>query len=310
MSVRASVLERIQVGVEGTPGTGVTCDKRLMGLDRLTLKPMLNKSFHRSAGSAVPNSESRAKEWSTWDAEGPACYLTMSYLLSSLLLNQSSSPYTYIVSPYSADSIKTLTIETGSGIRGERAAYGVTSSFRFRATQSDVSVNASGFARAIQQNQTLNTGATEIGPVPIDPYKGQVLLAPSLGGLALVKHLEYELDIPEQWKPHAPLDASTDSFTEHKKVASEPSISLALEYQSDAETLYTAAKNKTPMYVQFGAAASPYAALITACCMVEAPDRADKDDVFAGTFKLRPKPTSDIGSGSWLSIVLTNGLTL
>lgn len=310
MSVRSSALERIQVGVESVAGTGVSANKRLMGLDRLTLKPMLSKSFHRSAGSQVPTSESRAKEWSTFDFEGPACYLTMAYLLSALLKNEASSPYTYTPDPYGVNTIKTLTIETGSGIRAEKVAYGVVSSLRFRSTQADVSVNGSGFARAIQQNQTLTAGATEIGPVPIDPYKGQVLIGSSLGGIQLAKHLEYELDIPELWKPHAPLDASTDSFTEHKAVAGEPSLSLALEYQSDAETLLTAARNKTPIYVQYQAAASPYDLTITTCCMVEAPDRADKDDVFAGTFKLRPKPTSDIGSGSWLSIVLTNGLTL
>lgn len=310
--VRTSALERIQVGVEVTPGTGVAANKRLMGLTRLTLNPTINKNFHTSAGVEVPNSESGGKMWSTFDYEGSGCYCTMAYILSGLLLNQSSSPYTYALTPSAVETIKTYTIETGSAVRAEKAAYGVFSSFRLRATQADVSINGNGFARKISKNQTLTAGATEIGPVNMDPRKVTVLLGDTLGGLAAVEHLEYELDIPERWRPHAPLTAATDSFSRHKKVGSEPGIMLALERQADAEALLTAAETKAVKFVQMTApsATSPYDITVTAACMVEAPTGGDNDDVFADSFRLRPYPHADVGSGSWLSFVLTNGISL
>lgn len=310
--VRSSALERIQVGVEGTPGTGVDATKRLMGLQRLTLNPVIGQNHYRSAGVEVPSSQSGGKMWSTFDYEGGACYCTMAYLLSAMLLNQSSSPYTYVLSPSGVETIKTLTIETGSAVRAEKAAYGVVSAFRLRATPADVAISGSGFARKVSKNITLTAGATEIGPVNIDPKKVSVLLGDSIGGLAVVEHLEYELDLPDRWAPHAPLTAVTDSFSRHKKIANEPGITVALEHQADADALWLAAETQAVKFVRLTAPSdtSPYDLTITAACMVEAPSRADNDSVFGASFRLRPFPHADVGSGSWLSLVLTNGISL
>lgn len=310
--VRTSGMERVQVGVEDTPGTGVAANKRLMGLTRLTLNPVGEKTQYQSAGIEVPNSESAQKVWSTFDYEGGGCYCTMAYLLSCMLLGQTGSPYTYVVNPSGVDSIKTLTIETGSDVRAEKAAYGVVDSFRLRATKADVAVSGAGFARKISRNITMTATPTAVGPVNIDSKRVSVLLGDSIGGLAVEEHLEYEMDLPKRWEPYAPLTAATDSFSRHMKVNNTPNFTVNLESQAAADALWLAAETKAPKFLRMTAPSltSPYDLTITAACMVQMPSRADKDKVFASGFRLLPFPHADVGSGSWISIVLTNGISL
>lgn len=316
MAVRATVNERIQVGVEVTSGTGVSANKRLMGLDRLTLNPMEPQGRHRSAGSEVQSGVSLQKVHSEFDFEGPFCFLTVPYLLTAMLLDQTASPYTYTPDPYGADAIKTLTIETGSADHAEKAAYGVVSNVRIRATKADVTINGGGFARKLSTNITMTATPTLVGKALADPAKVSVLIGTTVGGLAEVEHLEAEINLPARWAPHFTLNVATDSFDSHKKIANEPTITLTLESAADADTLIGYARAKTKIFVRIilgtdeeYSAGNSYEAQFTSYCTVEAPKRQDNDAVFGATFILHPEPSSDTGD-SWIEAIITNGGSL
>jgi hypothetical protein len=315
--VRATVNERIQVGVEVTSGTGVSANKRLMGLDSLTLQPSEPQGRHRSAGSEGPSGVSLQKVHSTFEFEGPFCFLTVPYLFSSMWLDQASSPYTYTPDPYGVDDIKTLTIEAGNDDEAEKAAYGVTTNVRIRANQSDVTVNGGGFARKLSLGITPTATPTVVGKALADPALTSVLIGTTVGGLAEVNHLEVELNYPARWAPHFTLNVATDSYDSHKKLAGEPTITLTLESSAAlADVLHGYARAKTKCFVRIilgtadeYSAGNTYEAQFTHYCTVEAPQRADKDAVFGATFILHPEPHADTGD-SWVEAIITNGGSL
>lgn len=315
MAVRATVNEGIQFGLEVTPGTGVSADKRILGLDSLTLNPIEPINVFKPAGSEAAAEVSRQKVNTEWQAQGPACYLTLPYLLNMLLNSDTSSPFAFDPSTYGLDTIKTFTIETGSATRAEKIAYAVCHSLRLRATKEEVSITASGFGRKLQQNITKTSTPTNVGPVPFDPDKFEVKMGTTLGGVAMVGFLECEFNISNRWAPHFVLDDATDSFTDIKKLRPTLSLSLTLEYVADAETLLTALRDKTTMYFELGclsaeeySAGNAYNSQLQLACKVIGASRADQDGVFGGTFQLEPIHDANLGAaGSWLDWVITNG---
>ena len=106
--------------------------------------------------------------------------------------------------------------------------------------------------------------------------------------------------------------AATDSFDDIKKLASEPTLTLTLEANADAATLFTAAEAKTGYFVRIlvtsveeYSAGETYEFQITAYGTFEVPTEADNDGVFASTFVLHLEPHADLG-GSAYEIIVTN----
>lgn len=315
MAVRATVNEGIQFGLETTAGTGVSADKRILGLDSLTLNPVEPINVFKPAGSEAAAEVSRQKVNTEWQAQGPACYLTLPYLLAMLLNDDTSSPFAYDPATYGLDTIKTFTIETGSATRAEKIAYAVCHSLRLRATKEEVSITASGFGRKLQQNITKTAGPTNVGPVPFDPDKFEVLMGTAFGSQSMIATLETEFNISNRWGPHFVLDDATDSFTDHKKLRPTLSLSVTLEYGANAETLLTALRDKTTLYFTLSAISAEefssgnvYNSQLQLACKVTGASRADQDGVFGGTFQLEPIHDANLGAaGSWLDWVITNG---
>lgn len=312
--MRETVNERIQWAREAVHGTAVACSTQPMGLDRLTLQPVEPKQRHRSAGTEVPSGESRQKRHSTFDFEGPLCFLTLPWLLSAMLGDATASPYVYTPDPYASDPIKTLTLQTGNEAHAEQADYGVVASVRIRATKEDVAVTGDGFARELALDAVITPAPTLLAKALADPALVKLEIGASVAGLAAVDWEEIEIALGPRWAPHIAGNTSEESFSEHKKVASEPTLTISVVAEDTADDLHEAAQAKAGRYVrvtfesaQEFSVGNTYEAAFLFYCSLEAPQRQDADGVQDAQFVFHPEPKADVGTGSWAQITITNG---
>ena len=313
---RSSAEERILVKLETAAGDGGGGTAIQLPLDRLTLQPVEPKAQHRSAGCEVPSGESQARTHCTWDGEGALDANVLPYILGMLFGAETSSPFEYAPDPYASDPIQTLAIQTGSDTHAEEAPYGVCESLRIRLTKTDPSITCSGFAQTANLDATLWTTPTILPKAPADGALWYVQVGATIGGLATIPSEECEFNLGPRWGPHFQNDEGADTFTEHVKLASTPTVNLDLQALDDADDLWEASRLKEgrflratiPSNVEFSAG-NTYEILITIYGTITAPKRQDKDNIFDAQFVFHPEPHTDLG-GSWINIKVTNGRTL
>ena len=120
MTLPASVFQGIQVGVEGTPGTPVAANKKLLAVSMIPSPQTETKPF-RAMGNKYASFASLNKEWSSIKIEGVPTYNEIVYLLSGLLhyaapVQQGATAaykWTFLSNTSAADVGKSFTIEQG-----------------------------------------------------------------------------------------------------------------------------------------------------------------------------------------------------
>jgi hypothetical protein len=85
MPLRASVLETVQLAKETTAGTLVAASKRIQSFD-LDADPQIPIHMVHPQGWLAPTESVQEKEWTKAALKGEACFNTLAYLLSSLLV--------------------------------------------------------------------------------------------------------------------------------------------------------------------------------------------------------------------------------
>jgi hypothetical protein len=84
MASRPTVLETVQLGVETTPGTAVSADKRIFSWD-LDCDPVIPTETVESMGNKAPTDVTTQKEMTKVSGKGQLDFNALVYLLSSLL---------------------------------------------------------------------------------------------------------------------------------------------------------------------------------------------------------------------------------
>src|SRR5689334_4622015 len=141
MSERASVNQRIQLGVETTPGTGVTAN-RIIDAWTVKMGPKTDSKQSTPTGRKYVSAQAMNKEWMEWGIDSPIMdYNSMIYLLSSAFSGitptahgSSSTAKDWIVTPPVSGSAspKTYTIEQGSSERAHKFSYGLLNKFGYK----------------------------------------------------------------------------------------------------------------------------------------------------------------------------------
>lgn len=312
---RSSAEERIQVGLDATPGAGGSAGKQL-NLDRWTLQPVEPKAQHTSAGSELPSGESRARGHSTGDFEGPLCVNTLPYLAAAHFNKQTGSPYTFAPNPYGADELQTLALQVGSDEHAEAAEYGVVDSLRLRWTKDDPSLTGTSFSQTLDLDATMTSTPTIVPKDPADGGLWYAQVGATIGGLSTIPAEECELSSGPRWGPHNQNDEEAFTFTEHVKLKHTPTMVLTVQSLDDADDLWEASRLKqgrflrvvTPFITEISPGVHP-SIICTIYGTVEAPQRADADNVQTSAFTFHPEPHADLG-GSWINLVVTNGRSL
>lgn len=236
MPERASALERVQFGVEVTPGTLVAADKRLMG----TMLNPRNRTAARSirgAGSLYGVATSVGRTHTECPFEGELCYNDLEYLLAAHLCAPTFAGRVATFAPDDSgpNTIKTFTFEVGSATRMDKFGYGFVPDIQLRFTQTECHISGLIVGRKATRGATLTATPTRIAPVPILPGAWDVYIGVAMDGsnlTRLTRVLSADFVSRGRWKPGFFADASQASFVTPVELAPDTSLQIALEDDS------------------------------------------------------------------------------
>jgi hypothetical protein len=293
MAERASVLQRVQVGLEatGTPGTAVSAGKQWL-VGKIMLDPQTPKVAVPGAGGKFPVSAVQGKGWSQF--EMPQCdiaYDELSYILATLVNRVTGgSPYTYFEAPFDSEPVNSLTMEVGSSVRAERIAYGMFDSWSAEFTEARCTHQGKGFGQVMDEGVTMTATPTKLSPACVNPKDWTLLIGTSIGGLAAVtRPLSVRFGIGDANGPafYGNSDASFSADVERA-----PSLTAQIVHQRNSATAawMTALRAGTDYFARILVSGPGSKALqITWAFEWQKDKPGDQDNQYVSVFDVMPK---------------------
>lgn len=320
MALRAAVFEAVQWARETTAGTPVAANRRPLSTT-VQFTPTIPVTQHRPVGGKAPMVANVGKGFTGLAINQPAIsYTDLGWLLVAMLGRGGlASPITFDSDQFGPDTISPLTIQKGSAVRAEQAAYCVVSGLSFNFTQTEASLTGSGFGRIQSEGATLTATPTENPKAVVNPKDVQYFVGDSVAGLAAIDAanvLQCSLGLDGFFRPFTAFDGGAQaSFIEPVSLAPSLSAGLILEYGSVAAGYMADLKTVKQKFArivadsaQIYSGSDTYRIQITFPFHFLANDPGDNEDIFAASYNLGPDYDSDLGS--FIEIVLENGLTI
>ena len=247
MAERSTISQAVQIGVETTPGTAVAANKRL-GSIGFNLAPKVETNAQRPIGQKYANLQILGKEWSEAALEGAPAYTELPYLLSSLMSTATITTimdgatdtlgrrWVFNSNAFGADTPKTFTVEQGSSVRAHRASNVIISDTTFNFSRTEVTLEGTAIARALEDGITLTSSPTQLAQIPVRPTEVTFYLddeAADLGTTKLTRALSGSFELSSRFGPLWVVDASQPSFV--TTVETEPSCEFKLMQEADAQ---------------------------------------------------------------------------
>ena len=189
MAENASLYQLTQIGVETTPGTGVTATKTMTALS-IEMGIKAEVKTYRPTGYKFATVASLGKEWTEASLSGPLTYTEIIYPLSSLVKAVtptgagSAKTWTFTPTANASDTRKTYTVEHGSAERARKLVYGLVTGMTWDFTRDECRLTGTMLGKAVQDNQSLSAGTTTLSLLPVMPTQVQIYLADTAAGLA------------------------------------------------------------------------------------------------------------------------------
>lgn len=309
MSERATVFNNLQLGIETTPGTAVATTAKLLGT-YAALHPRTPVDSFRPTGQKFTTDVTLQKEYSEGDITGILCYTDIAYLLSSLISNTSLT--TFNSSPTGPDSVQTYTVDFGSSLQAERAAYGLVTGLELRFTKEQCALSGTMIARTLQESVTIAAGPTDVAKAPVSPKSVNIFVGDTVGGLAkITKCVEASWAMRNKAAPFFTFDSSQDSFLAHVERASDYTASLVVEHDSVGAGYMADLRTAKTKFMRIKSTGGSYGAgnydiQITFPFKFREPTRGDNQNVFCSTYQLQPIYDSTFGQA--IEIILAHGL--
>ncbi|MFN3650095.1 MAG: hypothetical protein ACK47B_10995 [Armatimonadota bacterium] len=284
---RVTALERVQIGVEATPGTLVDADQRLHTL-MITPQARVNSRALPGLGSKSPVVQVVGREHTEASLEGPASYDELAYLLAAHLCVPSTSGDALLFEPQSEseDTIKTLTVEVGNEDIAEAFGYGFVRSLQFRATGVEVAVSGTMIGQALAVGQTLTAAPDDVPAVVITEKDWVVKIDDLAGGtpVTLERVDEFEWSSQDKWRErfYANQGASWELPLGGRW---NQTLRLSLQYDTEANALMAGMRNGETYLVVFEAAGpaidvdTDYALNLKFAARVTSIERQEVDEV-------------------------------
>jgi hypothetical protein len=327
MPERTSITQVTQVGVEVTPGTGVAANKLLQAL---SIEPGIKadvKTF-RLLGQKFATIAALGKEWVEAKISGDvACYNHLAYLLSGVMAYAApaqqgvTAAYRWTLEPSqsAADTVKTYTVENGSGVRAGKFTYGTITEFGLSFDREKVEVAGSMIGQAYQDNIALTDAPTAIAVQPILPADLDVYLdltSAAIGTTKLTRAFSGEFSIGNRFGPLWAINSTVDGFA--ATVELEPKAQLKLLVEADAQGMgpLAAMRAGDKRYIRLKAVGPLiadtyyYTLQLDLCGAVSGVGKfSDKDGVYAieWTFDVAYDPAW--AAGTAMEVQLTNVLS-
>lgn len=320
----ASVIRVTQIGVETTPGTGVSANKLLQAT---MIEPSIKANIvtFRGAGGKFPFAAALGKEWVEADISGHLNYTEIVYLLSSVL--KSATPaqitppsglayrWTFTPSQSAVDPVKTFTVESGSSARAMKFTYGLVTDLSISITREKAELKGSMIGRNIQDGITLTASPTAIPLVPVLPSQVSVYLdtsAANIGTTQLLRVLAVAFEIKDRFGTIWTLDATQSSFAAHVETAPKVTLKLTLEADAQGMALLSAMRAGEKRFIRVKAVGpnietgNDHLFQLDMCGVVsDAGDFSDEDGVFAIEWTFTATYDSDWGKALEVQVVNT-----
>lgn len=253
MPEKSALSQRVQVGVETTPGTAVAANKLLQSL---SIKPgaKVEIDSFRPAGSKWPTLTVLNKEWVEAGIEGKPTYDEIVYLLSSVLdVATITTPvgattarlWTFDPSSSSDDAPKTYTVEVGASgaTDGVQFDAGIVTGIELSASRDSVEVSGSMLGSAMVTGHTMTAAPTALPLFPIQPGQVCVYLdttSAALGSTRLTRAFTVNISVDDRHSPVWALDCTQAGYA--ATVEGEPSGEVTLLMAFDAAGIGQVAK--------------------------------------------------------------------
>lgn len=324
MPERSAIFETVQIGVESTPGTEVDADKKLLATS-FVISPNPEVSTFRPMGYKFNTIASLDREWVETDIEGQMSYTDLTYLLSSLVTQDTPSVsgttgqlWEFTSDSDGPDDPATFTVEQGSSVRAHLFTHGLVTGLTLSFTNDGCEVSGSMIGEALQDGITLTATPDEIALQPVMRSEVGVKMADAAASLAAASFLDRVLSA--EWSltdRYAPLFTLNQDTTWDAFVEAEPAGELTVMMAADATGmgLLTQLRAGSTKFFriqatgpQISTGPATYSLIIdTAVKITDVSEIRDEENIIAvewtGVF------THDATWGKAFSIALVNALT-
>jgi hypothetical protein len=316
MAVRHQVFQRVQLGVEVTPGTPVAANKRLLAT---YFRPTANvpRDPHTTVGSRFNSGSSEQKEWTGIELNGRMAFNDLAYIFNSLLLKSTGAgPWTFKPTPEAVDTLGYYTFQHGDAVNAEQVAHCNITGCSLRMNRTTAEVRGTGIGRPMAEAATLTGSPAKVPKVLVDPESFDILVGDSVAGLTRInKGFEVAFNYGGARDGLFPMRADQDSFDE--LVEDAPDVNMTLNLQHDATAVgymadLRAATQKYIRIIALGPEYSvgvPYKFQLTMAFVFSGNERGESNKVHASTFTLIPDD-SEVTIGSPIEVVIDSNHVL
>jgi hypothetical protein len=246
MAERATISQSCQIGVETTPGTGVTASKKMGGIG-FVLSPAIETSAQRPSGQKYAANQILNQEWSSLSIDGGPCYTELPYIFASLMSAPTVTEYmdssthtgafrwVFDSNPSDDDAPKTFTIEQGSSSRASKAVGCLITGIEFVLSRSEISLSGEGIGSQYQDGITMTAAPTRLAQIPVRPTELSFYSDPTwaaLGTTKLTRALSATFSLSDRYGPLWVVDASKPSYA--ATVETVPTLEVKLLQVADA----------------------------------------------------------------------------
>lgn len=248
MGERATINQRIQFGVETTPGTSVPATKLVENFNVVFgVKPDVNT--FRPTGRRWSNTAEENREWTGLKVDGNLDYQGMVYLISgpwgaatitTHAGGVNAKDWTWIPPVTGAITPKTYTIEQGDSTQAHKAAYSLLTDFGYKGTRKDFSCTGVGIAQALQNGITMTNSPTAITLSPIVGKHMNVWLDTTSAGIGttqFTKMLSVDYSYSGGFNPFWPLNRANSSYSGHVDATPKNIMKILLEADAQGMSL-------------------------------------------------------------------------
>lgn len=308
---RATVFNRLQLGLEVTPGTPVAAGIQLLDT-MITPRPRIPTAPYRPMGSKVATSVTVQKGWTEFGLEGAISYIDLPYLLSSVLTKAAvAGTWQFAFNPFAPDDPQVYTMEYGSSAGAERFAFGLISALELTFSTTESRMRGNGIGRKMADGITLTASPTIKPSQVVSEKTTSVFVGDSVGGLVNAgRFFEAAWNITGRYGPVMTLDATQDSFSNFVELVPTYTARLVCAKNSTAAGYMTdldSAKTKFMRIKSTGAiftGTTAYDIQITFPFKFQEPDQGDRAGVYASTFPLIP--VYDATFGAAMEVIVVN----
>lgn len=324
----ATINNRLQIGDETTPGTGVSADKLLENLS-LSFTPKPEVKTFRGTGRRWITVAEMNREWVEMKLSGSLDYQDFLYLVCGVWGIVTPATHAggttskdWVLTPAVTGAItpRTYTIEHGSAQRAHKAVYATVTGFSYKGSRKDgFTCESPLLAQAMSDGITMTSSPSAVALSPVVGSHVNLYLdstSGGIGGTQITRAFNFEYLYDNAFGAFWPLNRSNASFTGHVDMTPKNTIKLLVEADSSGMGTYASLQAGSTVYIRFDAQGPIIESTIhyaiqhdMAVKLTNVSEFKDEDGIFAIEYEGEICEDAAWSSGQSQTMTVTNLLT-